>query len=345
MSGAGVLDADFSVTRRTFEVGLAIRAARGERLALFGPSGAGKSTCLEALAGTTRLTRGFVSVDGTLVNAARPGRDQRVAEPRHRSVSFVRQPTTLFPHLSARANVAYGLARAAAAERIEVLLDLVELEDGRDAKPDDLSGGQRQRVALARALARPFALLLLDEPFSAVDASSRARLRDVAAGAPAQVGAVAVLVTHDLGEAQAFGDRLGIVHGGEVLQIGPPDAVVGQPSTATVAELVGYGAFLPRDDTTAFALHPDRFESGAHPDRGVVVTGRVRAVRAFGPRWACELELEARALEVRGRGNMGTVTAHLREPPAPGDTVELTALRPPVVRLGERARLAGHGRR
>jgi len=344
-----MLDADFVVARRSFDVIAQLILDPGERLSLFGPSGAGKTTCLEAIAGTVVLKEGRIRLDGRLVNAARERRirhppDQPV-EARKRGVALVRQPTTLFPHLSVRANVTYRLRgkRLFGHRSLEHLLEDVGLDGLADAAPDSLSGGQRQRACLARAIARPFRALLLDEPFSAVDAPSRVRLRHIAIDASTRAEAVAVLVTHDLAEAQAFAHRLGIMDEGRIVQLGSTEDLVRQPATVRVAQLVGYSSFVPHDSGKAWALHPDRFVEGASPDRGVVLTGTVRSVQPFGPRFACELVPLAGPLQDEARTgppappslgappSQPVVRVHVDLPPRVGDTWEVTALSPPLV--------------
>ncbi|MGP0005980.1 MAG: ABC transporter ATP-binding protein [Acidimicrobiales bacterium] len=350
MTPPPMLDADFVVSRRSFDVMAQLDLARGERLSLFGPSGAGKTTCLEAIAGTVMLKKGRIHLDGRLVNAARERRTWALAEqplePRERGVALVRQPTTLFPHLSVRANVTYGIrGRALFGDRsLEELLDEVGLGGLADAAPDSLSGGQRQRACLARAIARPFRALLLDEPFSAVDAASRALLRNVAIDASARSEAIALLVTHDLAEAQAFGHLLGIMDEGRIVQLGSTVDLVRQPATVQVARLLGYSSFVPHDSGRLWALHPDRFVEGAWPERGVALSGRVRSVQTFGPRFACELVPDVGALHT-GEAASGAsrlpraaacsgqavVRVHVDTPPRVGDNWEVTALGPPLV--------------
>ena len=347
-----MLDADFAVARRSFDVVAQLVLERGERFSLFGPSGTGKTTCLEAIAGTVALKQGRIQLDGRLVNAARQRRRgasvERPLEARHRGVALVRQPTTLFPHLSVRTNVTYRMrGRKLFRERsLEELLAEVGLPGLAEAAPDSLSGGQRQRACLARAIARPFRALLLDEPFSAVDAASRVVLRDVAIDAASRAQAVAILVTHDLAEAQAFGHRLGIMDEGRIVQVGSTDELVRRPATARVAELVGYGSFVPEGAGKFWALHPDRFVEGAWPDRGGVLSGTVRSVQPFGPRFAAVVLVDTAAmargpLTAAGRsvpdGQSAapiTVRVHVDSPPRISEAWEVTALDPPLVGKG-----------
>ena len=328
MSIPELLEADFEVLRRSMTVTARLSVAGGGRLALYGPSGAGKTTILEAIAGLTPLHRGSVHIAGSLV--ARPWRRDRrrtageTVPARRRGVGLVRQPTTLFPHLTVEQNVAYGTAGADVAR---LLADL-GLRELRGARPAALSGGQRQRAALGRALASEFCVLLLDEPLSAVDPAARAELRGLAAGVAADRGAAAVLVTHDLPEAQAFGGQLGIVDEGALVQVDDADRLVRHPATRRVAELVGYGGFVattepPGGPGAVVAVHPDRVVAGSRPDEGVVLTGEAGRARPHGARHEFELRLAA--------AEGGFVTVRLDEAPLPGAELTVTALDPPVV--------------
>lgn len=313
-----LLAVDVEVERRAFAVGASFELEQGERLALFGASGAGKTTILESIAGLTPLRRGTVRVDGVLV--AGRTRDETALPARYRQVALVRQPTTLFPHLTAGQNVRYG-ARGASTSAIAELVDRLGIGPLVHQAAAALSGGQRQRVALGRALASRFRVLLLDEPFSAVDVGARGGLRDVTIEVTTHSGAAAILVTHDLTEAQRFGGRLGIIDEGRILVIGEPRPLVTGPSCRRVAELVGYAGFAPAPNGAWYAIHPDRVLPGVVAGAGLILTGKVLSVHAFGPRYDCELAV--------GAGMR--LSVHLDEPPLVGAECTVTAVAPPIV--------------
>jgi molybdate transport system ATP-binding protein len=212
---------------------------------LFGPSGAGKTTVLRALAGLDRPDAGFVRFDGdTWFDAAR-----RVwVAPQRRRVGLLFQDHALFPHLTVAGNVGYGLhalARGARDARVAELAGALGLRALLARRPADLSGGERQRVALARALAPTPRLLLLDEPLSALDAPARAELRVELRRTLVRAGLPAIVVTHDRTEALALGDRIVVLVGGAVRQVGAVGEVFGAPSSAEVAKVVGTENVLP----------------------------------------------------------------------------------------------------
>jgi molybdate transport system ATP-binding protein len=316
---APLLSVDVEVERRAGVVSARLDVAAGERLALFGPSGAGKTTVVEAVAGLVRLRRGVVLIGGS--TAAAGGAARRTAlPPRLRGIGLVRQPTTLFPHLTVEQNVAYG----AGAGDVAGLLERLGLADLRSARPAALSGGQRQRAALGRALATPYRVLLLDEPLSAIDGPTRGELRELTASAAEARQAAAVLVTHDLPEAQAFATTLGIIDAGAVLQLADPSTVVRRPATRRVAELVGYTGFVPAGGDGWYAIHPDRVVPAAEPARGVVLAGTVVWSRPHGARHECRLAF----------GDGDPVDVRLDEAHAVGAALTVTALDPPVVPSG-----------
>jgi molybdate transport system ATP-binding protein len=217
---------------------LAFTCAPGELLAVVGASGAGKSTLLRLIAGLYRPAQGRVVCNGAVWLDTATG--EQVA-PHARHVGLVFQSYALFPHLSARDNVAAALghlpgrARREAADR---LLARVQLGALADRKPAALSGGQQQRVALARALAREPEVLLLDEPFSAVDRRTRRQLQADLLTLRGGLRTPIILVTHDVDDAVALADRLAVLDHGRLLQIGPTRAVLDAPASALVRDLL-----------------------------------------------------------------------------------------------------------
>ena len=218
---------------------------------LFGPSGAGKSMTLQAIAGLLPLAAGRILLDG------RPLADVAARvwlPPAARRIGYVPQSSALFPHLSVAQNVAYALpgggplargkARAAREARVAELLALVRLPGYERRVPGSLSGGEAQRVALARALAAEPAALLLDEPLSALDAPTRTALQEDLRAVVLQCGVPALVVTHDLAEARALGDRLVVLVGGQVVAQGALAAVLAAPPTAEAARLLGWRNLL-----------------------------------------------------------------------------------------------------
>ena len=213
------------------EVGFSVEPT--EVFALLGPSGCGKTTTLRLIAGFERADSGEVWVDGKNLSSK---------PPEERGIGFVFQDYALFPHLSVSENVAFGLRNLrgkAKQERMDEVLSLVGLTVFRDRKPHQLSGGQQQRVALARAIAPNPKLVLLDEPFSSLDAALRQSTRDEVRGLLKKAGIGAILVTHDQEEALSFADRLAVMRGGSLEQIGTPEEVYQNPATAFVAQFLG----------------------------------------------------------------------------------------------------------
>ncbi len=215
-----------------------LSVAAGELLALVGPSGSGKTTVLRAIAGLLNPVNGRIVCGEVWFDAA-----ERIAlPPQLRRTGFVFQDYALFPHLTALGNVElalHGSDAVAVRSRAMGLLARVNLEGLGDRRPDQLSGGQRQRVAIARALARDPSVLLLDEPFSAVDQMTRERLKRELVALRAVLPLPIILVTHDLDEALALADRIAVLSRGRTLQSGTPEDVRQRPVTPLVARLVG----------------------------------------------------------------------------------------------------------
>ncbi len=225
--------------------GVDLAVAAGSFTAVLGPSGSGKSTLLGVLAGTVRPDSGTVHVGGREVDA--PGRH---VPPEHRRVGLVPQDGTLFPHLDVAGNVAFGLSgkpRSQRRERVAEMLELVGLASLSSRRPDELSGGQQQRVALARALAPAPDVVLLDEPFSALDTSLRASLRAEVARVLSDAATTAILVTHDQEEAMTMADRVVVLRDGRIVQDATPSEVYRTPCDEWVAGFVGDAVLLDGD--------------------------------------------------------------------------------------------------
>jgi molybdate transport system ATP-binding protein len=238
---------------------LDVEIAAGSMLVLFGPSGAGKTTILRQIAGLERPERGTIRFDGELwCDGAR----QQWTPPQTRRVGVVFQEPTLFPHLTVRDNIRYGISSnrhrihigcAPDAHRMHIgctsdvadIATMLGIGDLENRYPRALSGGEAQRVALARALATGPRLLLLDEPFAALDAPTRLRLRRDVRALLQTTGTPAILVTHDRTEALAMGDLAAVVIGGRVRQVGPIADVFSRPADADVAASLGVETVLP----------------------------------------------------------------------------------------------------
>ncbi len=241
--------------------GLTLEIPAGETCVLVGPSGGGKTTALKMVNRLVEPTSGRVLIDGRDVASTDPVTLRR-------GIGYVIQQVGLFPHLDVAANVAtvprlLGWDRRRTERRVDELLDLVGLEPAtyRHRRPDELSGGQRQRVGVARALAADPPILLMDEPFGAVDPVTRARLQAEFLRLQQQLRRTVVLVTHDIDEALRLGDRLAVLAtGGRLEQYGTPAEVLGRPATPFVADFVGSGRTLRRLDllsaADALALRP-----------------------------------------------------------------------------------------
>jgi putative spermidine/putrescine transport system ATP-binding protein len=263
----------------------------GELVALLGPSGCGKTTLLRSVAGFLRPSAGSISFDGRPVDGLAPGR---------RRVGMVFQNYALFPTMSAAQNVAYGLEARGVAKReigarVVTALDAVQMGRFADRRPSQLSGGQQQRVSLARAIVTEPQVLLLDEPFAALDRALRLDLQLEIKRLQKQLGLTAVMVTHDQDEAMSMADRLAVMRAGKLEQVGAPADVYDAPANRFVAGFVGASVELPArivardagicivvlDAGATLALPLDPQASGFGPQRRVVVSARPEHLALF----------------------------------------------------------------
>jgi putative spermidine/putrescine transport system ATP-binding protein len=316
--------------------GVSLELPRGALLALLGPSGCGKTTTLRMIAGLETPDAGRVLVAGNDVTALPPHR---------RNMGVVFQSYALFPHMTAAANVGFGLEmrgvpRDERRTRIAEALELVGLAGFAERKPAKLSGGQQQRVALARALAIRPDLLLLDEPLSALDAKLREGVRDEIRALQRRVGATTVFVTHDQTEALAMADVVAVMEAGRIEQLGTPEEVFERPATKFVATFVGRAARL----------------QGRGEAPGLVRCGEV-AVKVAGAGEGAAVELFIRPHHIRvladGAAADNILDAQVLHRTYTGDVVTLECATPagPVIaelhggtpgaaaRVGERLRL------
>lgn len=258
MSAAGPYLQIRNVTKRFGEFtalhDVSLDVAEGEFVCFLGPSGCGKTTLLRAVAGLD------IQSHGTIHQA---GRDISALPPEERDFGIVFQSYALFPNLTVRRNIAFGLenrgmVRAAIDARVTELLDLIGLPDKGERYPAQISGGQQQRVALARALAPKPGLILLDEPLSALDAKVRLHLRHELKMLQSQLGVTMIMVTHDQDEALSLADRIVVMNVGIVEQVGTPEDIYDRPATRFVADFIGAMNFL-----SGSMLGADRVSVGA----------------------------------------------------------------------------------
>jgi molybdate transport system ATP-binding protein len=282
-----MLDAHIALRLGDLDLDVGLTARTGEVVALLGPNGAGKTTIVRALAGLVPIERGHITLDGTVLDD--PGTATFVPT-EQRPVGVVFQDHLLFPRMTARDNIAFGLRargtdRAAAGEHADHWLDRLGLTDHAHDRPSALSGGQAQRVALARALATDPRLLLLDEPLAALDATTRVHVRAELRRHLDTFDGARILVTHDPVDALVLADRLVIIEHGRITQTGAPAAITSRPATRYVADLVGINLLLGRLEGTTVILdgggeltvaptHPS-------PDGQVAVAIRPQAIALY----------------------------------------------------------------
>jgi molybdate transport system ATP-binding protein len=275
------LDADVGLSLGSLSLDTALTIAEGEVVALLGPNGAGKTSVLRAIAGLLPLERGRIVLDGRILEDAA---SRVYLPPEQRSIGVVFQDYLLFPHLSVKDNVAFGvrargLSGRVARERAQHWMTRLGLEDYARARPAELSGGQRQRVALARALAPEPRLLLLDEPLSALDVTTRADVRRDLKRHLGSFPGLRAVVTHDPIEAAMLADRLIVIERGRVIQTGTPAEVTEHPRSQYVADLVGVNLIRGRAEHGAIRVPTGLVVAAAAAEVGeVFATIHPRAV-------------------------------------------------------------------
>ncbi len=238
--------------------GLDITVADGEFLTLLGPSGCGKSTALACIAGLELLSAGAIVFDD---------RDVTDLEPAERNIAMVFQDYALYPHMSVRDNMSFGLRQqrvnpATIRQQVDIAGQMLDLQPLLDRRPAELSGGQRQRVAVGRAVVRNPAVFLMDEPLSNLDASLRVHTRTEIKRLQRELGITTVFVTHDQEEAMVLSDRIAIMRGGKLQQIGPPMEVYRRPANQFVAGFIGSPAMNFLDGELAWQDGRLRFRTG-----------------------------------------------------------------------------------
>ncbi|MCV3274095.1 ABC transporter ATP-binding protein [Roseobacter sinensis] len=252
----------YGATQALFDVSLDIED--GEFCVFVGPSGCGKSTLLRTLAGLEAADSGSITIDGS---------DVTHAEPADRKISMVFQSYALYPHMSVRDNMDFGMKvnrfdEATRKERIAEAARILQLEDYLDRKPGQLSGGQRQRVAIGRAIVKNPKVFLFDEPLSNLDAKLRVQMRVELEGLHRQLGATMIYVTHDQVEAMTMADKIVVLNGGRIEQVGSPMELYHAPVSRFVAEFIGSPAMNVFEGrvTSGLTLKPSAQLVGCRPE-------------------------------------------------------------------------------
>jgi iron(III) transport system ATP-binding protein len=329
----GNLHKRFDATVVLADVSLTVEP--GEALALLGPSGCGKTTLLRLVAGLERPDQGTVEIADRVVAG-----DGSWVPAEDRNVGMVFQDWALFPHMNVAKNVGYGLPRAErTGPRVGGALDMVGLGGLGDRMPDTLSGGQQQRVALARALAPRPGVLLLDEPFSNLDTALRVEVRSEVHRLLHDLGITSVYVTHDQEEAFVLGDRVAVMHDGQIEQVASPVELYTAPASRWVAGFVGGAAFLPAtaaglNAVSAIGSIPLQVNAAGHvevllrPEQlriGKGEHGEVVQIEYYGHDSMVFVDVGAAVLSVRAESDPGVVR---------GDQVAIEYIGGPAVAFG-----------
>ena len=353
MSGLTVTDLHKSFDTHPVLTGVDLDVPPGSFTAILGQSGSGKTTLLRLLAGFDPPDRGSVMIGEKLVES-----NAIHVKPEHRRIGYVPQEGALFPHLTISGNVGFGLRRAARRAEVGELLDLVGLGDVAGRYPHQLSGGQQQRVAVARALAVKPEVVLMDEPFAALDASLRASVRDDVRGILRRASTTAILVTHDQDEALSIADLVAVLRDGRIAQCGTPQEVYTRPVDDDLAQFLGdanllAGTFdgelvatalgrlpaqwhtepIPTPCPVTILIRPEAIQVGMAGARGA--SGRITRVEYHGHDAMVHVEIDGALLIVRSSGDAGL---------APGAEVTLTTRGPTLIWPSTAAAATAQGR-
>ncbi|MDR3193348.1 MAG: ABC transporter ATP-binding protein [Treponema sp.] len=263
----------------------------GELVTMLGPSGCGKTTILRTIGGFLSIEKGDITIDGKSIVALPPEK---------RPTAMVFQSYNLWPHMSIYENLAFGLKlrkipKDEIARRIEAMLELVKMSGSQKKYPNQLSGGQQQRVAIARSLLLQPEVLLLDEPFSALDAKIRMQMREELKKIQSELGITVVFVTHDQEEAMAISHRIVVMNKGKFEQVGTPTEIYDNPATRYVASFIGDMNFLNRDDKT-IAVRPEEVKIFRGFKQGSV-NGTVRTIMILGHYAAVNIQRDEETLK------------------------------------------------
>lgn len=248
--------------------GVDLTLNKGEFICFLGPSGCGKTTLLRIISGLEKTTTGKIFKEKNEITNLLPSQ---------RNLSMVFQSYALFPNMTVFKNIEYGLKekikdKQVRKNKIDDVLELVGLSHIRDRYPDEMSGGQQQRVSLARALAMEPEILLLDEPLSALDAKVREKLRIEIRAIQKKLGITTIMVTHDQEEALTMGDRIVIMNGGEIVQIGTPEEIYNNPKDIFVADFIGKINFLTDNKGEVLSIRPENLKYSLENKKGYIET-------------------------------------------------------------------------
>lgn len=321
-----MLHCKVTLKRRVFTVDVDFSLATGTFFCLFGSSAAGKTSILSALAGFEPAAKTELSWDGELI-AGQNGRHRTELAPWRRRFAYVTQESSLFPHLTVSQNLIYGSPGAIWDDTAEELSTSFALTPYLAARPSELSGGLAQRVNVARALLTRPRLLLLDEPFSALDAEARRTMQDLTRQAHKDYQLTTILVTHQLSEAQRLADRIGIIERGKLLQTGTLTTVIDHPESEAVARLMGYTQVLdlqlinPDLGPGRIAIHPDRVRVGTFSGDGYVLRGRITEKTPYHGVFRAVIALSS--------GPLIDITLPVYDNSRVGDDITITLVNPP----------------